>query len=208
MDVVLIRLCSAQLLRNQARLLRERAPSGIRRIGDARHPFVAIAREGHLSIRMERTDDPEDDAAVAEAADLLEHCSESPFGFPDGPVAVLLRATELLLQERGRRADVHAPGPWLPMRLCPTDGGPPPFDQATLAAWSGLAPPSLIATSHPATLSLRIMAPQLVAGSKTAVPTPGPVDLMRTVRTMRTAVQRLPDETSPEGAADLHARTA
>jgi hypothetical protein len=194
MDVIPVRL-GPNRTRRLVELLRDPALDWrLRAGGDACHPSarlvpdkdqLLLAQTTCTPIVMERRDagGMDADQARREAAEMIEMTLDvslrpATSGIRTRP---FLAAVGHMAETMGRRIDVHARGPWLPVRICVKDDGQPPFGPATLASWNEACAPGLQVTSDLRSRTTVVGSPQSVHASSGTWPECPTIDLMRTI---------------------------
>lgn len=154
-----------------------------------RHPNVVLRREGNrgnVPLLMERADGEALDAdrARLEAADMIEMLLDVSLR-PKRPgigARLLLAAVKAMADREGRRIDVHARGPWLPLRIHQRDDGPPPFGPRTLDAWNLACAPGLRVSSRIGGMSGTFVgSPRILDHSPEEPVAHDPLAIMRTI---------------------------
>lgn len=194
MDVIPVRLSPNTTRRLLERLRGSDLSWDLRSGGDACHPTTRLVPDKIELMRqqasctpvvMERPDfaDLDVDQARYEAGNMIDLVLDpSRRQHREGIGArQFLGALRIMAQQIGRSLDVHARGPWLPVRICVKDAGPPPFGPATLAAWNQACAPGLQVTNNLRNRTTVIGSPQSVHASPDTWPVCQPIDAMRTI---------------------------
>lgn len=192
MDVVPVSMGPNATARLIERIRDDQHPWTLRASADAQHPSTTIESDpvktmevpGRRSrIVMERADRIDLDTARRDAAAMISMLLDvSIRPVHDGiPARMFLATVCAMLDRMERRVDVHARGPWLPIRICVKDDGPPPFGPATLAAWNAICAPGLQVTHDLPRRRCVVGSPQTVHASPKTRHTTPIVDLMRTI---------------------------
>lgn len=192
MEVIPISMGWKTTLRLVERLRDDAYPWRTKTSGDQHHPATILESDpvkamqggtGNACILMERDDRPDTEQARRDAATMLSMLVDTslrPVSQGIGSRVFLATVFEML-DRMGRRADVHALGPWLPIRICVKDDSPPPFGPATLAAWNAACAPGLQVTSDLRRRRCVVGSPQTmhnVPSTRHPIPI---VELMRTI---------------------------